>query len=280
MSMQTIPIGELFSQTWVQYKRRALPIIAVILISSVLIVSVTLVMALSGIFGGVILTHFMGKMTGIFIITALMSVLLCIIIILIIWCQATALAIVLDEDVGIIEAFQQGWYYLWPLTWVLTIFSGILMTGFALGFLPAFLFLVWFSFCAFILFEEDMRGMGTLLLSREYVRGYGWNIFGKMCVIWLLSFIAWLIPFLGQILSILFAPFLMLYLLIMYRDLKSIKGTLELDAEPGRRIFWWVVSVIGLVLPIAALAGLLFSIFSGGTHSLDIFLEGMHGTTL
>ena len=43
------------------------------------------------------------------------------------------LAIVIKEDLGIIEAFQTGWTYLWPMTWVLTIYSGIVLTGFVLG---------------------------------------------------------------------------------------------------------------------------------------------------
>lgn len=280
MKTQVISIGELFSLTWTQYKQRALPILAVVLISSVLIGGLTMIMVLCGMFGGVILTHVMDKMTGVYIIVALLSFLLLIITILIIWCQAAMLAIVVDEETGIIEAFQRGWEYLWPLTWVITILSGILMTGFAFGILPGFVFLAWFSFSVFILFEEDHLGMETLLISREYVRGFGWNIFGKMVVIWFISAIASLIPFLGQILSILVAPFFMLYLLNMYRDLKEIKGTVEIEDGKTSMIFWWVVTIIGLLLPVVALLGLLFFLFAGGEHPMTPFLDSTHGTAL
>lgn len=280
MTTKVITIGELFTQTWAEYKQRALPILAVILISSVLIGGLAMVMVLFGMFGGAILTHVMDKMTGIYIIIALMSFLMLITLILMIWCQAAILAIVVDEETGIIEAFQQGWEYLWPLTWVITILSGILMTGFALGFLPGFLFLVWFSFCAFIMLEEDRRGMETLLISREYVRGYGWNICGKMIVIWIISALAAIIPFLGQILSILFAPFLMLYLLIMYRDLKSIKGTIEIENGSGRTLFWWTVTIIGMILPIVILIGLIYMLFTGDQQLMAPAWEGMHGDSL
>ena len=280
MTPKVITIGELFTQTWAEYKQRALPILAVILISSVLIGGLAMVMVLFGMFGGAILTHVMDKMTGIYIIIALMSFLMLITLILMIWCQAAILAIVVDEETGIIEAFQQCWEYLWPLTWVITILSGILMTGFALGFLPGFLFLVWFSFCAFIMLEEDRRGMETLLISREYVRGYGWNICGKMIVIWIISALAAIIPFLGQILSILFAPFLMLYLLIMYRDLKSIKGTIEIENGSGRTLFWWTVTIIGMILPIVILIGLIYMLFTGDQQLMAPAWEGMHGDSL
>lgn len=280
MPEQITPIRELFSLTWTQYKQRALPILAVILISTVIIGSLCLIMVLGGIFGGAIMTHIMNSNSAIPLMAIPMSVFLLALTILIFWCQTAMLAIVIDENLGIIEAFQRGWEYLWPMTWVVTILSGIVMTGFVFGVLPGILFLVWFSFCAFILLDEDRRGMAALLASREYVRGYGWNTFGKMTVIWLLSVIAGIIPFLGQILSFLFAPFFMLYILAMYRDLKSIKGTVELKEGAGSRIFWWLVTIIGLIVPIIALVGLLYALLSGGHQWTMPAWQDMHGTSL
>lgn len=280
MSDQITPIGELFSLTWNQYKQRAIPLLAVIMISTVVIGGLILVTVLCGVIGGAILTHLVSEGITISIIAALSSIFLLGITVVIIWCQTAMLAITVDEDLGIIESFQRGWQYFWPMTWVVTILSGVLMAGFALGVLPAFVFMVWFSFCAFIMLAEDRRGLDTLLASREYVRGYGWNTFGKMTVIWLISGMASVIPFIGQILSILFTPFFLLYLLAMYRDLKSIKGTVELRDDGGSRIFWWTVTVIGLLLPIIALLGALYLLLTGDQEWMIHTWQDMYQTTL
>ena len=281
MHAQVTPIGELFSLTWTQYKQRAIPLLAVILISTVLISSLILIMVLCGVFGGTVLIHFMkDNIIGIGIIFVLITFSLLIITILLIWCQTAMLAIVVDEELGIIEAFQSGWEYLWPMTWVLTFLTGILITGFTLGILPGFLFLVWFSFCAFIMLDEDRRGLDTLLASREYVRGYGWNTFGKMIVVWLISMIIGILPFIGQFLSMLFTPFFLLYIMAIYRDLKSIKGTVELKEETGSRIFWWTVTIIGMILPIVALLGVLYFLLTGELQGMISTWLDMHGTDL
>ena len=277
---QVTPIGELFSLTWTQYKERAIPLLAVILINTVLISSLILVIIVCGIVGTAILMHFMNDVLAISIIFIITTLFLLVIALLLVWCQTAMLAIVVDEDLGIIEAFQRGWEYFWPMTWVLTFLTGILISGFTFGIVPGFLCLVWFSFSIFIMFDENRRGLDTLLASREYVRGYGWNTFGKMIVAWLISLIIGILPLIGQILSMLFTPFFLLYILAIYRDLKSIKGTVELDDAPGTRIFWWAVTIIGMIIPIAALLVVLYFLLTGDQQWIMHTWQGMHGTNL
>ena len=280
MHTQVTTIGELFSLTWTQYKERAIPLLAVILINTVLISSLILIIIVCGLFGGTVLMHFMNDVLAIGIIFVITTLFLLVIALLLIWCQTAMLAIVVDEDLGIIEAFQSGWEYFWPMTWVLTFLTGILISGFTFGIVPGFLFLVWFSFSIFIMFDENRRGLDTLLASREYVRGYGWNTFGKMIVVWIISLIIGILPLLGQILSILFTPFFLLYILAIYRDLKSIKGTVELDDAPGTRIFWWAVTIIGMIIPIAVLLGVLYFLLTGDQQWMMHTWQGIHGTNL
>jgi hypothetical protein len=280
MPMQVTPIGELFSLTWTQYKERAIPLLAVILINTVLISSLILVIIVSGIVGTAILMHFMNDVLAISIIFIITTLFLLVIALLLVWCQTAMLAIVVDKDLGIIGAFKRGWEYFWPMTWVLTFLTGILISGFTFGIVPGFLCLVWFSFSIFIMFDENRRGLDTLLASREYVRGYGWNTFGKMIVAWLISLIIGILPLIGQILSMLFTPFFLLYILAIYRDLKSIKGTVELDDAPGTRIFWWAVTIIGMIIPIAVLLGVLYFLLTGDQQWMMHTWQGMHGTNL
>ncbi|GAB4335483.1 MAG: hypothetical protein Kow0089_05220 [Desulfobulbaceae bacterium] len=262
--MKTLPtIGELFDRTWSEYKKRFLPILAVFLIGTVLLSSVVMAMVLSSTVTGALLVHFVNSGTGIVVAAFLLSLFLLILLLLGFWWYTALLAIVADEELGIIEAFQQGWRLLWPMTWVLTIFSGILCTGFLFGFLPGVLFLVWFGFCPFILLIEDHRGMDSLLVSREYVRGYGWQVFLRLLPLWLVSTLAGLIPFLCTLLSLLLTPFALLYILGIYRDLREIKPVVQ-PAEGGARIFWWIVTIIGLLLPLALLAWAAFVILQSG----------------
>ena len=129
------------------------------------------------------------------------------------------------------------------------------------------------------MFDEERRGLDTLLASREYVRGYGWNTLGKMTVIWLIYLIIGILPFIGQILSMLFTPFFLLYVLAIYHDLKSIKGTVELDNAPGTKTFWWAVTIIGMIIPIAVLLGLLYFVLTSDQQWMMHTWQTMHETT-
>lgn len=279
MNTEIATFGALWQTAWDQYKQRALPLLAVMLISTVVLGSLMMALVLGATLGGAVLTHFTDERTATLLVVALASVLVLLLTVLIFWAQTAILAMVVKEDLGIIETFQAGWQYLWPMAWLLTLLSGILLTGFALGVLPGILFAVWFSFAMYVLLEEDHRGMDALLASLEYVRGHWWNTFGKLLVLWLISAAVSLVPFIGQVISLLFAPLFMLFLLAMYRDLKSVHGPAKVDAGAGARIFWWTMAILGLVLPLAALGAVLFALLTGEQEWLRI-PETMHGTWL
>lgn len=280
MRTETTTIGEVFSLAWQQYKQRAIPVLAVLLISSAVLGGLIMIMVLCGMFGGAILTHIINERAAILLVIIFVGLLLMAAIVLGVWCQASLLAIIVDEDLGIIEAFRTGWDYLWPMAWVMTILGGIVITGFLCGILPGILFMVWFTFCFYTLFAEDRRGLDSLLASMEYVRGHWWDTFIKLFLVWLLSVLLSVIPFVGQILSILFAPYFMLFMLIMYRDLKEIKGEAVITAGSGTRTFWWVLAVIGLLLPILGLAGAMVTLLTGDHTWLEYSHQSVQQTWL
>jgi hypothetical protein len=275
MTKQVATIGEIFTSCWEEYKRRAISILAVVLISTVILSSLVLALALSAGLGGAVLAHLKAAQNWAFILIVILCLLFLGITILALWCQTAMLAIVVDENLGIIEAFQRGWKYFRSMTWVLTIFSGIIMAGFIFGILPGILFLVWFSFCFYILFEEDKRGMDTLLASMEYVRGNWWNTFGKLLAVWFLYMLTGLIPFVGPLISILFYPFLMLFMAGLYRDLKSIRGEAELQVGGGTRLFWWALTWIGLALPVIAMVAAILALMSGNNEWMDTTIRSL-----
>lgn len=280
MSTETATVGEIFSLTWQQYKQRALPLLAVILISSALLGGLVMIMVLCGAFGGALLAHLISERAALMIVISMISLLVIVATVLAIWCQAAMLAIVVDEELGIIEAFRTGWDYLWPMAWVMTILTGILITGFVCAILPGIAFMVWFTFCFYILLLEDRRGMDSLLVSMEYVRGYWWDTFIKLFLVWLVSALLSAIPFVGQILSLIFAPFFMLFMLTIYRDLKSVKGEVEVSAGQGARVFWWVLAIIGMLLPILGLAGAVVTLLSGDNTWFEYSHQSVQQTWL
>jgi hypothetical protein len=280
MSNQRATLGELFSSSWEEYKKRAMPILAVILISTGVIGSLAVVLVLCAGFGGALLAHAGIDRGWLLVMIAVSCVLFLIIAVLGLWFHTAMLAIVVDENLGLIEAFRRGWLYLWPMTWVMSIFSGIIVTGFIFGLLPSILCMVWFSFSFYILLEEDRRGMDSLLASMEYVRGDWWNTFGKLFVVWFLYLLTNIIPFVGTLISIFFYPFLMLFMVAVYRDLKTSKGEAELLVSPGTRMFWWIITAIGLIVPVVALIGGLIALLNGDNMWFEQASYSFHGKTI
>lgn len=279
MNTEIATLPTLLRTAWDQYKKRAIPLLAVMLISAVVLASLAMALVLCATLGGAALSHFTNERTATYLIIVLAGGLLLVITVLAFWAYTALLALVVNEDLGIIEAFQAGWTWLWPMSWILVLAPGIVLTGFVLGFLPGILFAVWFAFCMYVLLEEDRRGMDALLASREYVRGHWWNTFGKLLVVWLISAAAGLIPFVGQIFSLLFTPFFMLFMLAMYRDLKAVHGAAKVETSSGALLFWWALAVIGLVLPLIALAAAFFVLLTGEQEWLRL-PESTHGTWL
>lgn len=279
---QLTPTTDLFAGTWQRYKERALPLLAVIVIGMALTSGILVAATLFLVLAGIILTHLAGGTAAMVFLAVSASLLFTIALVVALWCQTALLVIIVDEEQNIIQAFQHGWKKVWSMGWVLSIFAGILLTGFTAAILPGILFLVWFSFCGFILLQENTTGLDSLLKSREYVRGYGWAVLARMLPVWLVMMIISLVPFLGILLSILFTPFAMLYFLSLYRELREIRGPVQLQTALGTRLFWWVLAVIGFILPLIAILGAASLFVNQGAYFWEIehHLSPIRGTLL
>jgi hypothetical protein len=154
-----------------------------------------------------------------------------------------------DEALGIKAALRRGWQGLWPFIWLLSLLSYIITGGYLLLFIPGILFLLWFGFAPFVLAVEGEGGMNALLRSREYVRGRWFDVFLRLFVIWIVSAVAGAIPFLGLIISILFMPFMMIYVLHVYQGLRAEKGGLKgFSPSTGNKAFWLGAGSLGYVV--------------------------------
>jgi len=66
----------------------------------------------------------------------------------------------------------------------------------------------------------------------------------------LIALVLDLIPFVGQVLYVLFTPFLFLFMVALYRNLRE-----TADAQPSGVGRWWLMAGIGMILPVFGLVG-------------------------
>jgi hypothetical protein len=241
------PIGELFKESWEFFKSRFVTLIALYLLSIVFL------FVLIGIFSGIgylLSTLFPENKNAVIaagIFTGMIPG-----FIAMFWVFAAFTFAVVDETLGIREALGKGWQKLGPFMWLASLLGFIITGGFFFLVIPGVIFLVWFVFAQFILASEDERGMNAILKSKGYVRERWFDIFLRLFVIWLVSAILGIVPLIGPILSLLFFPFTMIFICLIYQDLKAIKGEEFIYPHSSGEKFKWIgIGALGyIVLPL------------------------------
>lgn len=170
---------------------------------------------------------------------------------------------VADDALGIREALGKGWNAVWPFMWLISLIGYIIPGGFLLFFVPGVLFSVWFAFAQFIFVAEGRKGMDCLLRSKEYVRGQWFEVFLRLLMVWIASVIIGAVPVLGPILSFLFVPYLLIFIWLVYKDVKAIKGEVAYSATTQEKLKWIGAATLGyLAVPLFAFCLLGASILS------------------
>ncbi|WP_339135197.1 MAG: hypothetical protein WGN25_17310 [Candidatus Electrothrix sp. GW3-4] len=261
-------IKEIFSEAGHLYTSRAIPVLLVLLlsllISTILLVGggITAFFALGG------QPFFTGDLREILLnprIIGTGALFAFVAVLLMIWCQAATLTMTVRQDIGILKGLITSWKYTFPLLWISTLYIGIIMAGSVFFIIPGLVLALSMSLCFFIMVEEERTGIDALLASRLYIRGHWWSTLLKLLPVWGLSFLIGLIPLAGPILSLLFTPFLMLYIVTVYHDLKECSG--EIDPSSSAGWLWVLFGVFGVSLPLLAFIG---SIVALGPQLPDI----------
>lgn len=171
------------------------------------------------------------------------------------WCFAAFICAVSDESIAMKDAFEKGWHKVWSFIWIFTLLGYIIGGGFLLFIIPGIIFSIWFFFSQYILAVEDVRGMNALLKSKEYVKGYWFDVFLRFLLIWIISSAISLVPFLGPFLSFFFFPFAMIFYYQIFEDLRSVKGDIQYCASSNEKIKWIGIATAGyLILPVFIIA--------------------------
>ncbi len=242
---ELMSIGELFSSSWELYKQRWLLLLGIMLATFMAMIvppalaALTLSGSAKGSFSGMV-AFFMGM--GIAALIAAMIAF---------WGMAALLNAAVHQQIGFSESFERAKRNWIALGWASTLYSFIVGGASLLFIIPGILTGIWFFSCGYLVVAEDTRGMNSLLKSKALVSGRFLPVFGRLLLTWLLSVVLGMIPVIGPVLSILFAPFSVLYSVRLYQDLSDTAGPVSWSSTDGTKAGWLLLGLAGyLVIPL------------------------------
>lgn len=270
-----ISIGDLFRQSWKTYRGKIGLLTKIILLPVAFLVAGDLLglFAPSGLAG---LLAFIGTVISFF--------------------AYLAFIFALQENIQFGEAYRRAWKKIWSYGWLMVLSGFVTLGGFVMLVIPGIIFSIWFTFAIYVFALEGEKGMNALLRSREYVRGYWWQVFWRQAALILVAGAAALvIGFLGAVLTrgseagidiilnlltLMFAPFVTVYLYALYQNLKLLKPEVAGQPPQGPRGFFYVSAMLGVVgiialviVGILAAAFLYSGYFTSGWPTADLGVE-------
>lgn len=237
-------IEQLFSDSWGIFKERFGTLLGLYLLP------ILLMLVIIGVFAGIglLLALAVPDLRAAFIATGtLIGVLIGIIVVF--WGFAGFTFAVADQGLGMQDALTKGWQRLGAFVWLYTVIGYVITGGFLLFFIPGIIFLVWFAFAQFILVNDDDRGMNAMLKSKEYVKDRWFDVFLRLLVVWLASVAISIVPFIGPVLSVCFFPFVMIFVNLVYQDLRALKGAdISYPHSGGEKFKWIGLGTLGFIV--------------------------------
>jgi hypothetical protein len=236
-------VGELFAETWDAFRRRWLLLIGLFLVA---VAGAALPLVIVG--GGM---AWLGK-SGVTIdgtASVLLAALAAVAASIAFFRGIAALvAAAVDESIGFREALSRGNTCWVTLLWVSSLYGFIVGGASLLLIIPGILTGVWFFASPYMAVAGDARGMEALLKSRAIVTNRFWPVFLRLFLVWLLSTVLGMIPFVGPFLALAMAPFTILYQVILYRSLVESAGNVTCSCATGDKARWLLLGLAGYLL--------------------------------
>lgn len=147
-----------------------------------------------------------------------------------------------NPTIGVKEAYSGARMYFWKYIGFSLLMMVILLPAFILFVIPAIILGVWFTFATFILVLENSAIIDSFKTSRAYVKGKWWTVFGRLVFVFFLLIVI-MIPFgilasfmpaskamidtIGNLIALLISPITILYVYLMYQDVKAPTGSVN-----------------------------------------------------
>ncbi len=219
-----ISIPDLFKKSFALYAPKAWPMILLGLVSWAGSLVIFAIFGTAGFF-----SFFLGGDIVSFDLLTVLLILIGFLLLMVvnIWVSAALVFMVREEYAksGIKEILLMVRNKLASYAWVVILESLAVTLGFILFIIPGIIFSIWLAFSQYAFVMEDKKGIKALSYSKELVRGYWWPIFGRLCILALGTMLISSISKVGFLINSLFTmPFGIVYLYVIYKDLKRIKG--------------------------------------------------------
>jgi hypothetical protein len=176
--------------------------------------------------------------------------------------MAVVVNLLADQKMGVVESYKRSWQYVGRYWWLCVLEMLILSAGFVLLIIPGIVLAILFLFSQFVLVEEEYRGLNALMISREYIKGYAWSVFGRLLLLGALlaSLVAIfevivlvlkidknpVVSTIGSISMVGISIFVLSLLVTMYKNIKDLKGGgVSIDGKP--KWGYVVMAVLGLL---------------------------------
>jgi len=244
-------IGDLLTRSWELFKTRLPVLLPLQLLSIAFLIACIAVVVGIGMFFVLLLPEYR---TPILVTSAIIGATVGMTAMF--WPIAALIIAVADRSLSIREALAAGWKKLWAFIWLFSVLGYIVAGGYLLFIIPGVIFTIWFGFSQYILATEHIGGMNALLKSKAYVKDRWFDVFIRFLVIWAIFTGVGLIPFLGVILSFLFAPFAMICTYLLYEDLRKLNPEpLNYQNTSEEKLKWIGLATLGyIVLPLLIIA--------------------------
>ena len=178
-----------------------------------------------------------------------------------IWAQGATLYALKDssEGIGIGESYKRSLKSIHSLLWVYLLSGFIVLAGVLLAVIPGILFMVWFLFAPYALIIDGERGMRGLLKSKEYVRGYFWDVFFRLALIVLAAFVIGMIfGIVGSIFpafeiasnlvnAFIIGPFCAAYFYLLFMQMRALKSGATFAPAGGQKALFIGIGIAGLL---------------------------------
>lgn len=200
------------------------------------------------------------------------------VIVMQLWGQIALLTeAVSDTKIGIKEAYEKSKGKIFRYWWLMVVSSFVLFGATILLVIPGIILGIAFSFAIFVLISEDIGSLSALLRSREYVKKHWWGVLARLFFIGLvptvvgiivslisskvldpagLSYISSGLSIILSLVSLFYPPLSMVYLALMYRNLRALKKD-TVSISGGSRVAFVLLAVFGALVVPAIIFGLI-----------------------
>lgn len=192
---------------------------------------------------------------------------------------------------GAINALTRGRQLFWQYFWAGILVGLVVGGGFLLLIVPGIVMCIMLAFTSYVLVGEGKRGLSALAQSWHYVKGHGWPVFGRLFVLGIIYLLPLMIlGFLfddfssvttdpsdssyatASIPSVLatsfivalWEPFAVIYMFMMYNELKQMKGDMDETMLQSRtkKLRWLALLGVAVILAFVVLIILSISYFT------------------